>query len=105
MAREPVPENLELITKELLVPLHGLFHELVQQVFPSNSDCLRDCDSIWITVKLKVSCLQHEPGLYMVLIALVHSSLQVATSKAEGYSQHDSILLLLCKSIDLTVSS
>ncbi|KAG0569597.1 hypothetical protein KC19_6G101400 [Ceratodon purpureus] len=60
MAREPVPENLELITKELLVPLHGLFHELVQQV---------------------------------------------ATSKAEGYSQHDSILLLLCKSIDLTLKS
>ena len=34
MAHEPVPQNLELIVKELLVPLHGLFHQLVEQVLP-----------------------------------------------------------------------
>ena len=32
MAHEPVPEQLELIGKELLAPLHGIFHHLVQQV-------------------------------------------------------------------------
>ena len=32
VAREPVPEQLELISKELLTPLHGIFHHLVQQV-------------------------------------------------------------------------
>jgi len=35
MAHEPVPEPLEMIAKELLIPLHGLFHQLVQQVLPS----------------------------------------------------------------------
>jgi hypothetical protein len=29
---EPVPEQLELISKELLGPLHAIFHHLVQQV-------------------------------------------------------------------------
>lgn len=32
MAREPVPEQLDLVAKELLAPLHGIFHHLVQQV-------------------------------------------------------------------------
>jgi hypothetical protein len=32
VAHEPVPEQLELIAKELLAPLHGIFHHLVQQV-------------------------------------------------------------------------
>ncbi|KAG6548714.1 hypothetical protein Mapa_009869 [Marchantia paleacea] len=32
VAREPVPDQLELIGKELLVPLHSIFHHLVQQV-------------------------------------------------------------------------
>lgn len=32
VAREPVPEQLELISKDLLAPLHGIFHHLVQQV-------------------------------------------------------------------------
>lgn len=32
VAHEPVPEQLELIANELLSPLHGIFHHLVQQV-------------------------------------------------------------------------
>ena len=32
VARESVPEQLELISKELLAPLQGIFHHLVQQV-------------------------------------------------------------------------
>eukprot|EP01018_Ginkgo_biloba_P009463 Gb_12572 [translate_table: standard] len=32
MAREPVPEQLELITKEILVPSYGIFHPFVEQV-------------------------------------------------------------------------
>lgn len=32
VAREPVPDQLELISKELLTPLHPIFHHLVQQV-------------------------------------------------------------------------
>jgi hypothetical protein len=32
VALEPVPDQLELICKELLAPLHDMFHRLVQQV-------------------------------------------------------------------------
>lgn len=105
MAREPVPGNLELIAKELLVPLHGLFHQLVQQVLPSNSHCFRNCCAMWLIVRTRVLHLQHEFGIHMVLILQVHTSLQVTTSKVEGHSQHDAILLLFCKSIDLAVSA
>jgi len=35
MAHEPVPEPLEMIASELLIPLQGLFHQLVQQVLLS----------------------------------------------------------------------
>ncbi|XP_024375582.1 uncharacterized protein [Physcomitrium patens] len=37
MASEPVPEQLETISKELLVPFHGTFHQLVQQVATSKA--------------------------------------------------------------------
>jgi hypothetical protein len=32
VAREPVPPQLELIAKEILVPMLSLFHQLVQKV-------------------------------------------------------------------------
>jgi uncharacterized protein involved in cysteine biosynthesis len=32
VALDPVPDQLELICKELLAPLHDVFHRLVQQV-------------------------------------------------------------------------
>jgi hypothetical protein len=32
VALGPVPDQLELICKELLAPLHDMFHRLVQQV-------------------------------------------------------------------------
>ncbi len=32
VAREPAPEQLELISKELLTPLQAIFHHLVQEV-------------------------------------------------------------------------
>lgn len=35
VAREPVPEQLELIAMEALVPLHGFFHHFVEQVVSS----------------------------------------------------------------------
>lgn len=60
MASEPVPEQLETISKELLVPFHGTFHQLVQQVSIALqlrfSDHSRD---YWLNVGLLV-----RPGFF-----------------------------------------
>jgi hypothetical protein len=46
VAREPVPEQLDLVAKELLAPLHGIFHHLVQQVAASKENGCAQHDNI-----------------------------------------------------------
>nr|PNR26439.1 hypothetical protein PHYPA_031014 [Physcomitrium patens] len=46
VAHEPVPEQLELIANELLSPLHGIFHHLVQQVVASKEKGYAQHDNI-----------------------------------------------------------
>ncbi|KAG0600495.1 hypothetical protein M758_11G038800 [Ceratodon purpureus] len=50
VAREPVPEQLELISKELLAPLQGIFHHLVQQVAASKSEGYAQHDNILLVL-------------------------------------------------------
>ncbi|BBN00117.1 hypothetical protein MPTK1_1g26560 [Marchantia polymorpha subsp. ruderalis] len=50
VAREPVPEQLELIGKELLVPLHSIFHHLVQQVAASKDEGAAAHDNILLVL-------------------------------------------------------
>ncbi|CAM6082528.1 unnamed protein product [Calypogeia fissa] len=50
VAREPVPEQLELIGKELLAPLHGIFHHLVQQVAASKDEATAQHDNILLVL-------------------------------------------------------
>lgn len=50
VAREPVPEQLELVCKELLAPLQGIFHHLVQQVAASKSEGYAQHDNILLVL-------------------------------------------------------
>ncbi|KAL3700792.1 hypothetical protein R1sor_018814 [Riccia sorocarpa] len=50
VAREPVPQQLEDIGKELLVPLHSIFHHLVQQVTASKDEGAAAHDNILLVL-------------------------------------------------------
>ncbi|KAL2650845.1 hypothetical protein R1flu_018973 [Riccia fluitans] len=50
VAREPVPQQLEDIGKELLVPLHSIFHHLVQQVAASKDEGAAAHDNILLVL-------------------------------------------------------
>eukprot|EP00249_Psilotum_nudum_P027721 c3574_g1_i1 orf=2-1303(-) len=46
IAREPVPEQLELVSTELLVPLYGFFHHLVEQAIAARDSSASENDII-----------------------------------------------------------
>jgi hypothetical protein len=50
VAREPAPEQLELISKELLAPLQAIFHHLVQEVASSKDQGFAQYDNILLVL-------------------------------------------------------
>ncbi|XP_024522406.1 uncharacterized protein LOC9646477 [Selaginella moellendorffii] len=50
VAREPVPPLLELISSDLLVPLHGFFHHLVEQALKSKEKGFAPHDNVLLVI-------------------------------------------------------
>jgi hypothetical protein len=62
VALDPVPDQLELICKELLAPLHDMFHRLVQQLAGSKEKAFFQHDNILLII---CKCFHHAMKVHM----------------------------------------
>ncbi|KAJ7567515.1 hypothetical protein O6H91_02G151300 [Diphasiastrum complanatum] len=81
VAREPVPEQLELISKGLIVPLHEMFHQLVEQAVGSKYNCAAQHDDLLLILNkifhlavrshMPISLLAHLSKWFQGFLALL----------------------------------
>ncbi|KAL2338903.1 hypothetical protein Fmac_013349 [Flemingia macrophylla] len=64
VAKEPVPPQLELISKEILVPLLAVFHQFVEKASASNGRTEREIEKVLLTI---CKCFHFAVRSYMPL--------------------------------------
>jgi hypothetical protein len=69
VALDPVPDQLELICKELLAPLHDVFHRLVKQVMQPGLPPLIS----WVQLLLSALLVLFVFHMFFFFFAMTHS--------------------------------